>query len=230
MALIDRRIGILFIAFVALLAIALARATYLGSVKAGALERAAATQQVSNVIVPGPRGMITDRNGAELAISESADDIVADPYLVKNAVSDAAELSPALGIPQLTLIELLTKAHTGFVYLAHLVPASQAATVSEMNIAGISLIPETRRVYPRGEEAAQVVGTVYLDGDGSSGIEYGYNNVLEGDKRPAAGGQRCNRPADLDRRPSRRGAGQDDRADDRLWAAAGGRARARSGG
>ncbi len=180
MALIDRRIGILFIAFVALLAIALARATYLGSVKAGALERAAATQQVSNVIVPGPRGMITDRNGAELAISESADDIVADPYLVKNAVSDAAELSPALGIPQLTLIKLLTKAHTGFVYLAHLVPASQAATVSEMNIAGISLIPETRRVYPRGEEAAQVVGSVYLDGDGSSGIEYSYNNVLEG--------------------------------------------------
>ena len=83
MALIDRRIGILFIAFVALLAIALARATYLGSVKAGSLERAAATQQVSNVIVPGPRGAITDRNGAELAISGPADDIVADPYLVK---------------------------------------------------------------------------------------------------------------------------------------------------
>ena len=50
---IDRRIGILFIVFVALLGIALARATYLGSVRAGSLERAAATQQVSNVVVPG---------------------------------------------------------------------------------------------------------------------------------------------------------------------------------
>ena len=180
MGLIDRRIGILFIAFVGLLAIALARAAWLGSVQAASLKRDAATQQVSNVVVPAPRGTITDRNGAELAISESADDIVADPYLIKDAVSDAAELSPALGISQLTLIKLLTKQHTGFVYLAHLIPAAQALTVSDMNIAGISLVPETRRVYPRGDEASQVVGSVYLDGDGSSGIEYQYNNVLQG--------------------------------------------------
>jgi len=77
LALIDRRIGVLFIAFVALLGIALARAVYLGSVRSGSLARAAATQQVSNVTVPAARGAITDRDGAELAISESADDVVA---------------------------------------------------------------------------------------------------------------------------------------------------------
>ena len=180
MAVIDRRIGILFIVFVALLGLALARATYLGSVRAGSLERAAATQQVSNVTVPAPRGAITDRDGAELALSESADDIVADPYLIKNAVSASAELSSLLGMPQLTVLNLLTKPHTGFVYLAHLLPASQANAVSDLRIPGISLIPETRRVYPRGDEAAQVVGSVHLNGDGASGIEYRYNGVLEG--------------------------------------------------
>jgi cell division protein FtsI (penicillin-binding protein 3) len=179
-AVIDRRIGILFIVFVALLGLALARATYLGSVRAGSLERAAATQQVSNVTVPAPRGAITDRDGAELALSESADDIVADPYLIKNAVSASAELSSLLGVPQLTVLNQLTKPHTGFVYLAHLLPAAQANAVSDLRIPGISLIPETRRVYPRGDEAAQVVGSVHLDGDGASGIEYGYNGVLEG--------------------------------------------------
>ena len=180
MAVIDRRIGILFIVFVALLGIALARATYLGSVRAGSLERAAATQQVSNVVVPAPRGAITDSAGAELAISESADDIVADPFLVKNAVSASAELSSLLGTPQLTVLKLLTKPHTGFVYLAHLLPASQAAAISKLRIPGISLLPQTRRVYPRGDEAAQVVGSVHLDGDGSSGIEYRYDGALEG--------------------------------------------------
>jgi cell division protein FtsI (penicillin-binding protein 3) len=180
LALIDRRIGILFIAFVALLGIALARATYLGSVRAGSLERAAATQQVSDVVVPAARGAITDRNGAELAISEAADDIVADPYLIKDAISASAELSPALGVPQLKMQALLTKPHTGFVYLAHLVPAAQATAIADMRIAGISLIPETRRVYPRGAEAAQVVGSVHLAGNGASGIELQYNNVLEG--------------------------------------------------
>ena len=109
MGVIDRRIGILFIVFIALLGIALARATYLGSVRAGSLEREAATQQVSNVVTPAPRGAITDRNGAELALSESADDVVADPYLIKNAVSASAELSSLLGTPQLTVLKLLTK-------------------------------------------------------------------------------------------------------------------------
>jgi cell division protein FtsI (penicillin-binding protein 3) len=180
MAVMDRRIGILFIVFVALLGLALARATYLGSVKAGSLERAAATQQVSNIVVPAPRGQITDRDGAELAISESADDVVADPYLIKNPVSASAELSSLLGMPQLNVLKLLTKAHTGFVYLTHLLPAAQANAVSNLRIAGITLVPQTRRVYPRGDEAAQVVGNVHLDGGGASGIEFQYDHALQG--------------------------------------------------
>ena len=180
MGVIDRRIGILFIVFIAFLGIALARATYLGSVRAGSLEREAATQQVSNVVTPAPRGAITDNNGAELALSESADDVVADPYLIKNAVSASAELSSLLGTPQLTELKLLTKAHTGFVYLAHLLPASQAQAIANLHIAGINLVPETRRVYPRGDEAAQVVGSVHQSGAGADGIELKYNNVLQG--------------------------------------------------
>ncbi len=180
MALIDRRIGIVFIAFLALLGIALARAAYLGSVRAGSLERAAATQQVSNVVDPAPRGAITDRNGDQLAISESADDIVADPYLIKNPASASAELSAALGMPQLTVLSRITRSHTGYVLLAHLVPSARSAAVANLHIAGINLIPQTRRVYPRDGEAAQVVGSVHGDGTGASGIEYQYNRVLTG--------------------------------------------------
>ena len=180
MGLIDRRIGVLFIAFVALLGIALARAAYLGSVRAGSLERAAATQQVSTVTVPAPRGAITDRNGAELALSESADDVVADPYLIKAPATAAAELSSALRMPQLTVLSRLTRPHTGYVLLAHLVPSAQAAAIAKLRIAGINLVPQTRRIYPRGGEAAQIVGVVHGDGLGASGIEYRYNNVLEG--------------------------------------------------
>jgi cell division protein FtsI (penicillin-binding protein 3) len=180
LALIDRRIGILFIAFVALLGIALARAVYLGSVRAGSLERAAATQQVSNVIVPAPRGAITDRNGAELAVSESADDVVADPYLIKNPAGVSAQLSAALNMPQLTVLSRITRPHTGYVLLAHLVPPGGAAVIAKLNIAGINLVPQMRRIYPRGSAAAQLVGSVHGDGTGAGGIEYRYNSVLEG--------------------------------------------------
>jgi len=165
---------------VALLGLALARATYLGSVRAGSLERAAATQQVSDVVVPAPRGAITDRSGAELAMNVSADDIVADPYLITNAASASAELSAVLGMPQLTVLSRITRAHTGYVLLAHLVPSAQANLVANLHIAGINLIPQTKRVYPRGTEAAQIIGMVHSSGVGASGIEYRYNNVLEG--------------------------------------------------
>src|SRR5271165_5551633 len=123
MTVIDRRIGMLFLAFVALLAIALLRATYLGAVRAGSLQRLAATQQVNEEIVPAPRGVIIDRNGVELAVSESADDVVADPYLIKDPQSEATQLAPLLGRPFTAVLADLTKPRSGFVYLAMKLPA-----------------------------------------------------------------------------------------------------------
>ena len=136
MNLIDRRIGLLFLAFLSLLAVAVLRATYLGAVQAGTLQRAAATQQVSTETLPAERGAITDRNGVELAISQAADDIAADPYLIKDPQGEAAKLSPLLGKPVLTLISLLTKPRTGFVYLAHLVPGDRASQVTKLKLPG----------------------------------------------------------------------------------------------
>jgi cell division protein FtsI/penicillin-binding protein 2 len=180
MAGLNRRIGILFLAFLALLAIAVARATYLGSFRAGSLKRAAATQQVSNVVLPAPRGSITDRNGVQLAISEAADDIVADPYLIKNPVKVSRQLAPLLGKTPIAVLQLVSKPRTGFVYLAHLLAASRANAIAKLRIAGITLIPTTKRVYPRSWAASQVLGTVGWDGHGTSGLEYRYDRALRG--------------------------------------------------
>ena len=177
---IDRRIGILFLAFLVLLAVGVTRATYLGVVQAGSLQRAAVTQQVSQVMVPAPRGTITDRNGVELAISESADDVVADPYLIKNAPAVAQKLAPLLGQPLMTVLAELTKTHTGYVPLANLLPSDRAAAIAKLNIDGISMTSEVKRYYPRAWAASQVLGSVHLDGQGYSGIEYRYDNVLRG--------------------------------------------------
>jgi cell division protein FtsI (penicillin-binding protein 3) len=180
MAGLNRRIGFLFLAFVALLAIAVARATYLGSFRAASLKRAAATQQVTDVVLPAPRGAITDRNGVELAISEAADNVVADPYLIKNPVKVSRQLAPLLGKTPMAVLQLVTKPRSGFVYLAHLLVASRANAIAKLNIAGITLIPTTKRVYPRSWAASQVLGTVGWDGHGTSGLEYRYDSDLRG--------------------------------------------------
>ena len=80
--LVDRRIGLLFTAFLTLLAFAALRSVQIGVLKGGKLSSAAATQQIRTATVPAERGAITDRNGVVLAVSEPADDISATPYHV----------------------------------------------------------------------------------------------------------------------------------------------------
>ena len=176
----DRRIGFIFLAFLGLLAIALLRATYLGAVRAPALRRAALTQQVTTTTIPAPRGTITDRDGVQLAISESADDIVADPYLIKNPASTAQKLAPLLGLPLDTVLTDVSKRHTGFVYLMHQLAGDRAQQIQDLHLDGITLIPQVTRVYPLSWAAAQVLGTVGWNDRGLSGIEYRYNNALRG--------------------------------------------------
>jgi cell division protein FtsI/penicillin-binding protein 2 len=74
----------------------------------------------------------------------------------------------------------LTKPNTGFSPLVHFLPASRAAAISRLNINGITMIRETRRVYPRKWEAAQVLGGVGAEDNGLGGLEYQYNSALRG--------------------------------------------------
>jgi cell division protein FtsI/penicillin-binding protein 2 len=178
---IDRRIGLLFVAFVALLAIALSRALYLGTLKAGTLRADAATQQVTTVPVPAMRGAISDAHGTELAISETADNVVADPFLIKkkNRLGAARRLAPLLGVPQPRVLTDLSE-QRGYVYLAFDLPTAQAKSVTRLEIPGISLVPTVTRSYPQNSLASQVIGWVGDDDQGLSGIEYRYNTILSG--------------------------------------------------
>jgi cell division protein FtsI/penicillin-binding protein 2 len=180
---IDRRVGWLFVAFLALLGIALLRAAQLGTLDSGTLQKAAATQQVVTVRTPAERGTITDRNGVQLAISESADDVIADPFLTvkQNPQRIAQELSPLLHVPVLALLAKLTKANSGWEPLAYRIPTAVANQISKLKINGITMTADTKRLYPRPWTASQVIGwTAPWDGHGESGLEYLYNKALSG--------------------------------------------------
>src|SRR3984885_1703298 len=109
MAALNRRIGWIFIVFLALLTVAVFRAADFGILRAGSLQQAAVTQQITRDVIPAARGTITDRNGVQLAISESADEVVADPFLIKHPLTVAEKLAPLLQQPVLSVLALLTK-------------------------------------------------------------------------------------------------------------------------
>ncbi len=179
MAVLQDRAGRIFALFFVLLVVAAGRTAYLGVLRGGSLRQAASDQQLTEEAVIAPRGTITDRNGVDLAVSEPAQDISADPYLIKDPLSAAQRLATLLGEPQGTVLSELSE-RTGFVYLARALPASTAQAVLALGIAGVSGTPVMRRVYPRGTLAAQALGVVGTEGAGLAGLEYSRNTLLAG--------------------------------------------------
>ena len=179
MPIVQRRIGVIFLVFFALLVLAAGRTVYLGVLRGSALRKAASDEQLSYEAVTAPRGTITDRNGVDLAVSEPAQEIAADPYLIKEPLEAAKKLAPLLGQSQASVLRKLSE-RTGFVYLARSLPAKAAQSVLALNIAGITGTPVMRRVYPRTSLAAQVLGVVGTEGAGLSGLEYSLNSTLSG--------------------------------------------------
>lgn len=175
----DRRIGLLFLVFLAALGLATLRAGWLGAVRAPALKQAAATQQVQTVALPAPRGTITDRHGAVLAVSEAASDVSATPYLIDKPLETARALAPLLRADPDDVLEKLTQ-EGGFVYLARRLPAARADEVAALKIEGITLTPSSLRTYPRSWLASQVLGAASEEPGGGTGLEYGQDDVLRG--------------------------------------------------
>ncbi len=179
MAAVQHRIGTIFGLFFVLLVLAAGRTAYLGVVRGSTLRQAASNQQLTDETVIAQRGAITDRNGIDLAVSEPARDMVADPYLITDPLGTAQRLAPLLGLPQGKVLSKLSE-HAGFVYLARGVPANQAQQILALKIPGITGTPIMRRVYPRGTLAAQVLGFVGTEGKGLAGLEYARDTTLRG--------------------------------------------------
>jgi cell division protein FtsI/penicillin-binding protein 2 len=196
MVAIDRRVGLIFVAFLSLLAAAVVRAVYLGVVRADTLQQAAVSQQITDEPIPATRGAITDRNGVQLALSESAADIIVDPYLIKqgNPTLMAQRMAPLLQMPVLKVLTAITKPHSAYVVLAREVTPTTAQSIMALKfdskpINGVTSVPDVKRVYPRDWTAAQLLGGVHpaqalggahTTGAGDAGLEFRYNSALSG--------------------------------------------------
>jgi cell division protein FtsI/penicillin-binding protein 2 len=180
MRLIERRIGLLFAAFLLCFLVVIGRAFWLQGVQGSKLASEAVSQQTETVTVPGMRGSLLDRHGNKLAYSEDAATIYATPYQVKKPPQAAARLAAVLGLDKGEVLEALTE-ESGFSYVAQKVDLITAARVEALEIDGIGELPDSRRTYPQGDMAGQVVGAVGSENQGLTGLESGEESVLGGE-------------------------------------------------
>jgi cell division protein FtsI (penicillin-binding protein 3) len=137
-------------------------------------------QRVRTVALPAERGSIFDRNGNELALSVRQHAVWADPALVGDPAGHAAALAPVLGVERSELHRRLTAEGSRFVYLARQVEDDVADQVSGLDLDGVDLLDEPRRVRPAGDLAAAVLGDVDPDNRGVSGLELEHQERLAG--------------------------------------------------
>ncbi|HEU5034547.1 MAG TPA: penicillin-binding protein 2 [Mycobacteriales bacterium] len=152
-----------------------------------AYAKMAEKQRLHTVALTAPRGPILDRDGQPLAETVDARDIYADPSKVVDAAAEAAALGPVLGVPAAGLQSQLEQ-HTTFVYLARAVTPALATKVMDLKLPssgqgplpGIGVLPTTKRIYPAGTLASNVVGFANADGTGLAGLEYSFQQQLAG--------------------------------------------------
>ncbi|MDX6651693.1 MAG: hypothetical protein QOJ38_474 [Solirubrobacterales bacterium] len=178
--LIQRRVGLLFALFAFLFTLILLRAIWLQAVNGGEFQASARSQQTDLVVVPGHRGTVLDRNGHPLAVSEDAASVIVTPYQVKHPQTAANQLAPLLHVPAAELLGKMADRATGFAYLGRKVSLPVAQRVRALKIPGVGTSPDSRRTYPQGPLAAQVIGAVGVDNQGLTGLERSEEGLLHG--------------------------------------------------
>ena len=148
-------------------------------VEARELTAQAAKQRLRDLTLSPHRGSIYDREGEKLAVTAPARTIYAVPSQVKDATGTAQALARALGGDAKDYLRRLHRTGS-FVYIARKVDLARASAVATLGIDGIGQVEDSRRSYPSGDLACQILGFVGVDDEGLAGIEKQYDSTLAG--------------------------------------------------
>jgi cell division protein FtsI (penicillin-binding protein 3) len=175
---VGRLIALLAVMLFALTGV-MARLSVLQLREGSSYEEQGYTQRLRTFTLPAQRGSILDASRQPLAISVEARDIYVDPTFVEDAEAEAARIAPVLGMRVTPMRRALSSQGT-FAWVDRQVDLSTAECIRAMQLPGIGFLPVAKRSYPGGSLAAQVLGSVNIDGVGSAGLEYQYEPMLEG--------------------------------------------------
>src|SRR6478609_3523 len=155
------------------------RLVWLQIINYGDYTQRAARQQQRSIEVSPVRGNIYDRRGNELAMTVNVDSVFAVPSEVPDVHSTSQVLARVLKADS-SEIEGHMRGSRAFAWIARKIDNATSARVRALNLKGIYFQKESKRFYPKGELAAQVLGYVGLDDDGLGGVEREFQSKLTG--------------------------------------------------
>jgi len=171
--------GFIFAGFTGLVA----RTAWIQVIQPDRLRQEGDMRSLRTTADPSDRGMVTDRNGEQLAVSVPVQAVWADPKEIhaadglKNTEAWMA-LADVLGLDMRKLTASIADPKRRFVYLQRQITPAVAEYIAKLKLPGVHLRRETRRYYPTGEISAHLVGNTNIDGSGIEGVERAFNEWL----------------------------------------------------
>ena len=166
------------------------RLFWLQVIQGRALQRRAQSQWTSESAIRPTRGRILDRKGAVLAQSATAYTASASPRQVVDADRFAALLAPVLDMEAAVIRKRVSDTSRGGVTLKRQLPRETAQQIKRMKaehaaagsdaLNGLYLEEESKRYYPMGQFATQLIGLTTIDGVGQAGLEQSLDRYLSG--------------------------------------------------
>ncbi|WP_375751382.1 penicillin-binding transpeptidase domain-containing protein [Vibrio sp. HN007] len=176
-------LGFVVFAFFALVG----RAAYIQVIEPDNLIRQGDMRSVRVKALPSARGIISDRNDEQLAVSVPVQAVWADPVAIYKAggIQERERwyaLADVLSLDREGLIKKIEKnKKRRFIYLQRQVSPAMANYIKELKLKGVGLNNESRRYYPSGEVSAHVIGVTGIDDKGLEGVERSYDSWLTGE-------------------------------------------------
>jgi cell division protein FtsI (penicillin-binding protein 3) len=137
----------------------------------------AVKQHSSKILLAPARGQILDREDRIMAVSVPAGSVFVRPLEVKESERVVQTLAKLLELEPSKVQEKL-KSTQKFVWVKRQVPKALAEQISELKLAGVGHLIESRRLYPYNHAAGHLIGRVGIDGNGLAGIEAKYDKTL----------------------------------------------------
>lgn len=161
----------------------LGRLIWLQIVKHQEYTQLAQIQQDREVQLDAPRGALLDRNGKLMAMSLPAESVCINPMRVGDPAFAADLLSRVLHLEQGPLLSKIVAAidtNRGFLWIKRKATPEEAARIRSYNLDWVEFRNESRRYYPKGSLAANLIGSVDHAERGNAGIEQGLDKELTG--------------------------------------------------
>lgn len=141
-------------------------------------------QQQKNSFQMGERGNIyaQDKQGrlVTLATTHDVAFLFASPPDVQNPEETATQVSKIIEKNQEEILSLLRQPNSLFSLITRSLTLEQEEAIQSLNLPGIHIGKETKRLYPQASLASHILGFTNQDGEGQYGMEAYYQDILQG--------------------------------------------------